>query len=78
MQCPDTNLSHAFGDRIGRRMDLRRVRVEQEVIVTKVWPRAMPMKVLRLHVQGKHVCKEQVESGGDIFRRLCPQIGRGI
>jgi hypothetical protein len=41
--------------------DLRRLLVEQQVIIAKVPPAYVPMKVLRLNVKREHVGKQSAQ-----------------
>src|SRR3954452_22067034 len=49
------HLPHALGQDIGRREDLVRLFVQQEVIVAKVRAAYVPVEVLRLQVEGERV-----------------------
>jgi hypothetical protein len=41
--------------------------VEQQVIITKMRPAHMPVKVLRLEVKAKNICEESVERSGYVL-----------
>jgi hypothetical protein len=46
MKCGSADLPGPFGDIVGHSKDLRAVFVEQEVVVTKMTPAHVPMKIL--------------------------------
>src|SRR5438093_13772618 len=50
-----SDLASPLGDIVGHREDLRRLLVEQQVVIAKVPPADVPVKVLRLQVKRKHV-----------------------
>jgi hypothetical protein len=52
------DLARPLGDRIRYGKDLRRLLIEEQVIITEVPPADVPMEILRLHVQGEHVGKQ--------------------
>ena len=52
------DLARPLSDRIRYGEDLRRLLVEQQVIVAKVAPADVPVKVLGLHVNREHVGKQ--------------------
>src|SRR5260370_16999321 len=50
-----TDLPNTLGDRVGGGEDLLTLLIQQEVIVAKMGSRHVPMKVLRLQIESKHV-----------------------
>ena len=50
-----TQLAHALGNRIGHREQLVGMLIEQHVIVAEVRAAHVPMKVLGLEIQRKHI-----------------------
>jgi hypothetical protein len=54
------DLPRSLGDRIGYGEDLRRLLVEQQMIITEVAPADMPVKILRFHVKRKHIGKQSM------------------
>src|SRR5262245_34660310 len=57
-QRSSTDLARPLGDRVRHREDLRRLLIEQQVIVAKVAAAHVPVKVLRLYVKRKYVGKQ--------------------
>jgi hypothetical protein len=64
------DLSHPLRNRIRSGEDLIRLLVEEEVIVAKVWPRHVPVKVLGLEIEREHIGKEGVQRPGDVAHRI--------
>ena len=54
-------LAHAFGDRIGDAVDLRRLVVEQQVIVAEMRSRDVPVEVLGLEIEREAVRQRAVQ-----------------
>src|ERR1700731_2734546 len=50
------DFTDTLGDWVGGGKDLLGLFVEQKMIVAEMRPRHMPMKVLRFHVERKHIC----------------------
>ena len=57
-QRSSTDLARPLGDRVRHREDLRRLFIEQQVIVAKVAPAYVLVNVLRLYVKRKYVGKQ--------------------
>ena len=70
-------LSHAFRDKVRRRVELVGLLIEKQVIVAEVRSLDMPMEVLRLEIQREEIGKERIECAGDIQVRLRSQARRG-
>src|SRR5262245_23892279 len=49
------NFADTFGDRIRCFEDLRRLLIEQQMVVAEMRPGDMPMEILRLHIEGKDI-----------------------
>ena len=56
----------SLGDRIGHRQELSGLLVQQQVIVTKLRTRGVPVKTLRLHVKREHVCQQSSKGVADV------------
>src|SRR5271168_3667796 len=61
------DLAHTLGDVVGHRKDLAGLIVEQEVVVAKVRPAHMPMKVLGLDIKSKSVGEQRIEGAASVF-----------
>jgi len=59
-------LSHALRDDIRRAEDLRRLIVEQQVVIAKMRTRHVPMKVLGFEIEREHVGQQCIERCGNI------------
>jgi len=57
-----TDLPHPFGYVICDRKNLIRMLIEKQVIVAKMRSAHMPVKVLCLHIKGKHVREQRIET----------------
>jgi hypothetical protein len=62
-----TWLAHALGDVVGHRKNLRGLIVEQEVVVAKVRPAYVPVKVLGLEVKSEYIRKQRIEGSADVL-----------
>lgn len=80
-----TDFTHALGDIVGHRKKLAGVLIEQEVVVAKMRPTDVPMKVLRLYIESKYIGQQRIEGAGDVFdgfrakvtgRRQCSPASR--
>jgi len=49
------DFARPLGDIVSHGEDLRRVLVEEQVVIAEVAPAHMPVKILRLHVKREHV-----------------------
>ncbi len=65
----------AIGSLIG--VDLRRLVVEQQVIVAEVRTRDVPVEVLGLPVECGDVGQQKVQSAGEISRGVLAEVGQG-
>jgi hypothetical protein len=54
------DLTNTLGDVIRHGEELIAVVIEQ-MVVAKMWSAHMPMKVLRLDISGKYICKQGIE-----------------
>ena len=72
-----TNFSRALRYRIGGGENLIRLLVEHLVVVAKVWPGDMPMKVLRLEIEREHVRKQHSKNSGQLSCRSSSEVGMG-
>lgn len=59
-QCRASDLAHAFGNGVGRSEDLVTLLVEKKVIIAKVRTGHVPMKILGLQIQAKHIGKTMI------------------
>ena len=57
------DLAHALGDIVGRGKYLLGLLVQQQVVVTEMRARHMPMKILRLEIQREDVREQKIERG---------------
>src|SRR5689334_16661034 len=69
-------LAHAFGDRVRRLIDLARLLIEHEMIIAKMRPGDVPMKILRLDIEREEVGKQLRQSRGNLLARRPAQIRR--
>ena len=65
LQRPAADLAHTLGDVVGDAVDLRRLLVEQKVIVAEMAAGHMPVKILGLQVKREGVGEDQIERCGD-------------
>ena len=70
-------LAHALGERVGHRVELVAVLVQQQVVIAKVRAAHVPVEILRLEVQGEHVGQDAVQRAGDVGRGARREVGRG-
>ena len=70
-------LADALGDGIGHRIDLVGLLVQQQVIVAKMRPAHVPVKVLGLQIERKDVRQDGVHGPGNVLGRVGFQVGRG-
>src|SRR5439155_24819527 len=77
-QCRCANLAHTLSNNISGGENVVRLLIEQQMKIAKVWARHVPMEVLRLHVQGKHVGKKRVQSGRNPPGRFWAQVSRRL
>jgi hypothetical protein len=68
-------LAHALGDHVGHGIDLRRLIVEQQVIVAEMRARYVPVEILGLDVKRVDVGQQDVEGAGEILGRVGAKIG---
>ena len=69
------DLPNPLGNIIRGGENLISLLVQQEMIITEMGPRHVPMKVLRLHIEGEHVSKENRERTGNIVDGISFQVG---
>jgi hypothetical protein len=67
---------HALRDIVGRGEDLLGLLIEHQMIVAEVWTRDVPMKILRLHVERKHIGQKRIEGAGDVADGVGAETGR--
>src|SRR5262245_63576960 len=73
-QRSSTDLARPLGDRVRHREDLCRLLIEQQMIVAKVAPAYVPVKVLRLYVKRKYVGKQSTSVARDLLNRIVGEI----
>src|SRR5581483_8200995 len=71
-------LAHALGDGVGKSEDLVRLLVQQQVIVAEMRPRHVPVKVLRLQVEGEDIGEQRVQRAREILCRLGTEVVTGM
>ena len=59
--------AHALGYVVGHRKNLAAMLIEQEMVIPKVRPTHVPMKILGLQVQSKYVGQQGIESAADVL-----------
>jgi hypothetical protein len=69
------DLADTLGNCVGGGEDLLGLFVEQEMIVTKMRPRYMPVEILRLQVKREHVRQEDIECDRDVPDGIWPEVG---
>ena len=69
-------LADALGNRVGHRIQLISVLIEQQVIVAEMRPTHVPMEVLGLQIQREYIGEDCVHAGRDVPRGRGPQIRR--
>lgn len=57
-------------------LDITRLFIEEQVIVSEVWPGDMPGEVFCLQVESEHVREQNVQPGGDASRSFLSKITR--
>src|SRR5262245_57811694 len=72
-RCP-ANLARALCDIVGHREDLRRLLVEQQVIIAKMAAAHMPVKILRLHVKREDVRKQLTQVACNFLHPVSAEI----
>jgi hypothetical protein len=72
------DLAYAFGDVVRGGEDLPALFVEEEMIVAEVRAGHMPMEILGLQIERKHVGEQDIERGGNLWNRIGAQVGRRI
>ncbi len=70
-----SDLADALRDRVGHRVNLVGLLIEQQVVVAEVRSAHVPMKILGLHVQREYVGQDCVQASGYVLRRLLAEIG---
>ena len=68
----------ALRDRIGYGENLRRLLVEQQVIIAKVAPTDMPVKILRLHIKREQVRELSAQVARYLLDRIPVEIRRSF
>ena len=71
-------LAHPLRDRVRSGEDLVGMLVEKEVIVAKMRPRHVPVKVLGLEVEREHVGKESIQRPRDVPHCIGLEVGRRV
>jgi hypothetical protein len=56
-KCPTADLAGSLGDLVGHREDLSCVLIQEQVVVAEMLPAHVPVEILVLHVERKHVGK---------------------
>jgi hypothetical protein len=72
------HFSDPLGDCVGCRENLLALVVKQQMIIAEMRPRNVPVKVLRLDVEGKHVRQKPRESRGKHLNGIVGEAGRGL
>ena len=72
-RCP-ADLARPFRDVVGHGEDLRGLLVEQQVVVAKVLPAHVPVKVLRLYVKREDVGKQSTQVARYFFNGIPAKI----
>ena len=72
------DLAHALGQDVDAGLDLRRLLVEQQVVVAEMRPADVPMEILGLHIERKRVSQQPVERLRDLLDGFVRQIGRRV
>src|SRR5215216_3487591 len=61
------DLTSPLGNLVRHRKDLRRVFVQQQMVITEVWTAHVPMEVFRLNVKHEHI-RQQLPKATGYFR----------
>src|ERR1700730_12675037 len=69
-------LARPFGDQVRRLIDLARLLIEQQMIIAKMRPRDVPMKILGLDMEREEVGKQPCQSRCNLIARMPPKIRR--
>ena len=77
MDRPGAQLAHPLGQLVDGGEDLRRLFVEQQMIVAEMRARDMPVEILGLGVEGIGVGHQPVQRFGDFGNGVAGQIGLG-
>src|SRR6516162_3566781 len=72
------DLAHALGNVVGGRENLLALLVEEEMVVTEVRARHMPMEILGLQIKRKHIGEQDIERAGNLRHGVGAQVGRRI
>jgi hypothetical protein len=73
-----SELARALGNIVRQVEDLFSVLIEQKVIIAKMPPRHVPMKILRLDVQRECVCEQGSEFGCDFRHTFAAETARNF
>jgi hypothetical protein len=72
-RCP-ADLARAFSDVVGHGKDLRGLLVEQQMIIAKVLPAHVPMKVLRLYIKREDIGEQSTQVARYFFNGIPAKI----
>ena len=72
------DLANTLGDCVGGGENLVGLLVKHQMVVAEMRARNMPMEILRLQVEVKHIRKQNVECAGEIAHGFRFQIRRSF
>ena len=70
------NLARSFRDVIRHSKNLVAMLVQQQMVIAKMLPAHVPMKILRLHIKRERIREQFPQFAGNLFHTLAPEIGR--
>ena len=70
------DLTSPLGNLVRHRKDLRRVFVQQNMVITEVWTAHVPMEVFRLNVKHEHIRQQLPEATGYLCDCILAESGR--